>query len=324
MSDDRPATASSPAVSAAEKRVVRVSRVVLDVAGDDVRVANDRYSNRLRCDHPPEVDGLALGETLLSEAERLGRGRVVVLSAEPVAEGLRQAGFAEEGVIPGFYGGEDDCIVLGAYPEAERGALAAPARVEEVQRIVSERADAIPSQGGPIETRLANAEDAPALADLLGDTFAAYPTPSSDPAYIENAITLGTPFRVVEDDGEIVACASADLVPHARTAELTDCATRPSHRGRGYMRAILRGLVDDLRAMGYPTAFTLARANIVGVNLAFARLGFELRGTMPRSCRIGEGLEDMNIWSRAIEPTDAPVDVTRDRSREPEPSRAAQ
>ena len=85
----------------------------------------------------------------------------------------------------------------------------------------------------------------------------------------------------------------------AKTAELTDCATDPAHRGRGYMQQILLGLVRDVDALGYPTVFTLARARVPGVNLAFQRLGFELRGRMAQSCRIGDGIEDMNIWSRA-------------------------
>ena len=33
---------------------------------------------------------------------------------------------------------------------------------------------------------------------------------------------------------------------------------------------------------------------------ALRRLGFELCGTMAQSCRIGEGIEDMNVWSRAL------------------------
>jgi hypothetical protein len=66
------------------------------------------------------------------------------------------------------------------------------------------------------------------------------------------------------------------------------------------MQAILLDLMDDLRELKYPTAFTLARARIPGVNLAFHRLGFELCGTMSQSCRIGEGIEDMNVWSRSL------------------------
>ncbi len=112
----------------------------------------------------------------------------------------------------------------------------------------------------------------------------------------------GTPFRMVTEGDEVVACASADLVAEAQTAELTDCATLPSARGRGLMQGLLADLCDDLRDLGYPTAFTLARAAVPGVNLAFARLGFRLRGRMLRSCRIGQGLEDMNVWSKDLRP----------------------
>jgi hypothetical protein len=52
--------------------------------------------------------------------------------------------------------------------------------------------------------------------------------------------------------------------------------------------------------MGYPTAFTLARASVPGINLAFHRLDFLFRGRMAASCRIGGGIEDMNVWSRRL------------------------
>ena len=58
--------------------------------------------------------------------------------------------------------------------------------------------------------------------------------------------------------------------------------------------------MEDLRQMNYPTAFTLARARIPGVNIVFQRLGFEFQGRMRSSCLIGDGIEDMNILSRAL------------------------
>ncbi len=266
-----------------------------------VRALDDGYSGRLRCDHPAaDVDGEALGEQLLATADERGRGRVVVLAPPAVADGLLAAGFEEEGRIPGFYRGTSDCLVLGAYPDEERSDLARPVLVEEVHDLL-EQQDAAPAARRDVETSLATVEDAEKIAELLGDTFAQYPTPSSDPAYVAEAIRDGVPFRIVEREGEIAACASADLVREACTAELTDCATRPTHRGQGLMQAILNDLMDDLRDLSYPTAFTLARARIPGVNLAFQRLGFELCGTMPQSCRIGDGIEDMNIWARSLE-----------------------
>ncbi len=279
------------------------AHVKLEVSGRTVRALDDAHSDRIRCDHPRGVDGAELGVRLLDVAKKRRRGRVVVVAPRAVGEQMPRSSYRVEGRMPGFYRGDVDALVLGAYPNPVRGELAKPDTVADVRRIVAAKAaQPVAPAVVPRGTRRANRSDAPAIARLIGQTFASYPTPSSDPSYIASAIDDGVPFRMIETDGKVVACASADLVRDARTAELTDCATRPSHRGRGYMRRILADLMRDLSAMGYPTAFTLARARIVGVNLAFARLGFLHRGTMPRSCRIGDGIEDMNVWSRTLEP----------------------
>jgi putative beta-lysine N-acetyltransferase len=271
-------------------------------AGPAVEAQDDPYSDRIRCDHPSITDSgeaAELGEALLEAASEQGRGRVVVLAPITVEAGLRAVGYEREGLMPNFYCGQEDCAVLGAYPDAERSNLAQPEPVAKVAALLERRPESS-RRHAPVETRRAQVEDAPEVAALLADTFKQYPTPSGDPSYLAEAIEDGIPFRIVEQAGEPVACASADLIREAKTAELTDCATRPEYRGRGLMQFILEDLIDDLRALEYPTAFTLARAAIPGVNLAFLRLGFELRGTMPQSCRIGEGIEDMNIWSRAV------------------------
>lgn len=276
-----------------------ITTLRLDLPGtDEAKITNDRFSDRVRCDHPEVDHPEALGEALIETAETLDRGRVMVMAPKGMEAGLQSAGLATEGVIPGFYRGEEDCAVMGWWQDDARRSLADAEAVAQVKALMA--APSTPRPRPEVETSLATLEDATEIAGLLGETFDQYPTPSDDPRYIAQAIAAGNPFRVVRDAGEVVACASADLVTEAMTAELTDCATRPDHRGQGLMRAILEDLMDDLRELDYPTAFTLARARIPGVNLAFQRLGFEYRGTMTRSCRIGEGLEDMNILSRAL------------------------
>ncbi|MDF1564668.1 MAG: GNAT family N-acetyltransferase [Deltaproteobacteria bacterium] len=259
----------------------------------------DLYSDRLRCDHPRAHNGEALGLALVAEAEEQRRGRIVVLASEEVSEGLEAVGYETEAVMPGFYRGEDDCAVLAYALDGERSDGGHPLEVARVDALI-ERGPRPGRTHLPVETHRATPADAPEIAELIAETFEQYPTPSGNPEYIAGAIEEGTPFRVVRDQGEVVACASADLIREARTAELTDCATLPEARGRGYLQAILEDLMGDLRDLDYPTAFTLARARIAGVNLAFQRLDFEYRGRMTRSCRIGEGLEDMNVWSRSL------------------------
>jgi putative beta-lysine N-acetyltransferase len=276
--------------------------VEIETSGVLLEVVDDLYSDRLRCDHPPtEISGYALGESLLQTADDCGRSRVVALVNASLSEGLEANGFELEGVIPGFYAGEDDCAVLGYGLDDYRMDLAHADAVKHADGVLERPFAAFDFDEAPvIQSVRATLADAIAIADLMDQTFRDYPTPSSDPDYISEQIESGIPFRIIRDGNDVVACASADLVREALAAELTDCATRPTHRGRGYMQGILHELMLDLQAMGYPTAFTLARARIPGVNRAFQKLGFRRRGRMAQSCRIGEGFEDMNIWSRSI------------------------
>ena len=273
---------------------------LLSPKGLRVAVLDDGHSDRLRCDHPPTaINGRWLAQALLQEAARRRRGRVVTITDGSVARGLKHEGFRVEGELPGFYSGNDAAFVLGAYPDPARGRIGWPEDVAAVRQLLAAQTPH-PPRRNRASTRRATTADAEAIAGLLGRTFAEYPTPSDDPDYVAEAIRDGVPFRLIEVDGQAVACASADLVRSARTAELTDCATDPNHRGNGFMQAILLDLMDDLRDLDYPTAFTLARARIPGMNLAFQRLGFNYCGTMVQSCRIGDGIEDMNIWSRPL------------------------
>lgn len=274
-----------------------IRRVEFESDATRVELVDDSYSDRLRCDHPDVQDGEEFGRFLKDTAAALGRERVVTLVDSDMSKALEEQGFANEGEMPGFYRGESDCAVMGWSADDARMQLASPSGAALTDKIL-ERKSGETSLHVATATETATVEDAAELAELLGRTFAEYPTPSSDPDYVANEIERGTPFRVIRENGEIAACASADLVTDARTAELTDCATRANSRGNGYMQSILRDLMGDLRERDYPTAFTLARAAVPGVNIAFQRLGFEYRGRMPQSCRIGDGLEDMNIWSR--------------------------
>ncbi len=270
--------------------------------GEVVAYRDDPYSDRIRCDHPDVDDGEALGRALLEEARRKGRTRVVLLAPARLADGARAAGLRPEATMPGFYRGEDDCAVLGQALTAARGRPSDPDAARWVDDLVRTHRDDDAARGRTLpDTERATEQDARAIASLLNASFTYYPTPSGVPEVIADQLAEGIPFRVARGaEGQVVACASADLVRTARTAELTDCATRPDHRGQGLMQALLRGLLDDLRELGYPTAFTLARARQPGVNLGFLRVGFRYRGRMPQSCRIGDGIEDVNVWSRRL------------------------
>lgn len=66
------------------------------------------------------------------------------------------------------------------------------------------------------------------------------------------------------------------------------------------MMTLLKDLMWDLEQKEYYSAFTYARARVPGINILFKKLGFKFCGSVNQSCRIGEGLEDMNMWIREL------------------------
>jgi len=126
------------------------------------------------------------------------------------------------------------------------------------------------------------------------------------PSYVADDIKAN-PWRVARGPEGVVSCSSADLVPLALSAELTDCATAMAHRGQGHVRVLLQQLMNDLIDLDYCSAFSMARAGETGMNIAFARLGFRFCGRMIQSVRIGNGVEDMNVWFRVLPSSPFPI-----------------
>ncbi len=309
-------------------------KLYLKLGHNIVVVIDDEHSDRVRCDHPNTSQGTAIAYFLAGAAHCLQRSKVLTLVEESIAPELINEGFTLAGTMPGFYRGETGCSVLTYNIDARRKQMAHPregARVEEIvdryRRLddveITQRYDYLgddeivaETQESEVEVRtiLALPSDAARIAQLIDLTFQDYPTPSHDPAYVASQIENGVPFRFVEVGGKVVACASAELVPDARTAELTDCATLPEYRERGHMKILLADLMWDLEQKGYCSAHTFSRARIPGINVLFKKLGFEHCGSIHQSCRIGDGLEDMNIWIRQL-PQSAPIAENREQTR---------
>lgn len=149
--------------------------------------------------------------------------------------------------------------------------------------------------------RLARHEDIPAMIKLYKKIFASYPSPLVYPDYMNQIFQKDTLFIVCLDDaGQIVAAASADLLPQHQAAEVTDCATDPAQRGRGLMSVIIQHLENELQARDYICAYTMARARSFGMNNVFYQLGYEFMGRLNNNCDIFGAFEDMNIWVRDL------------------------
>ena len=208
--------------------------------------------------------------------------------------------FLREGAILGYFPGHLHADLWARYADEARLEAPRDAEHDEIVAMASDKEACAPALPTGYTCRLAEPDDVPALSMLLRATFSDYPVPL-DPDTLGTAIAeKANLFRCVFDVyGALVAAASAELDHTRASAEMTDCATDPSHRGRGLMAYILWCLEQDVRdRFGITDLYTLARADEPGMNCVFSRLGYRYTGRLVNNCRMPNGWESMNVWCR--------------------------
>ncbi|MBO8163294.1 MAG: putative beta-lysine N-acetyltransferase [Brevibacillus sp.] len=267
-------------------------QVVVDEPNKRIRVLLYR-SDRLQDLHS-RLEQIALEKNL---------SKLIVYAKKADRDGWKALGYQQEGVIDGFFNGEN-AHMMSRFLTEERAASNASSLADEILAVSLKKAKATPVNL-PDGYRLREAEeaDAEALAALYRLVFPVYPTPMDDPAYVRKTMREHTHYCVVEADGKIVSAASAEVTPAFGSAELTDCATHPDYTGQGLLLPLFFALEEKLQELGIYYLYTLTRAQSHGMNITAAKMGYVYRGRLVNNCVIYSGFEDMNIWVKAFRPT---------------------
>lgn len=215
----------------------------------------------------------------------------------------RAHGLRHEAEIRGFYPEGASAHLWTRYTDGARSRDAAHAEQDRIVREATARGTGLQPRPDGLRLRTAGADDAPRVAAFLRATFADYPS-ALDDAKVRRAILAGDArFHVLEGArGDLAAVASAEIDRRRGNAEITDCATDPAWRGRGLMAGLIHSFDAALaREEGIRDLYTLARADIVGMNRAFAAAGYDYTGRLVKNCRMPGGFESMNVWCRRSE-----------------------
>lgn len=257
-----------------------------------VTLYEDEYSKRVRVDdyHGDLGDVLRLINTSLPGWTE----KLIVKSRPEDLDFFLANNFRKEAFIAGYFAGADMHFVT-RYISAKRKVSTKEEQEDAILKsVLTTPLDQEPP--APVTIHIAEAVDAPALAELYRSTFEIYPTPVGDPEYIRKTMREGTTYVFVREGRKIVSAASAEINQKYRNAELTDCATAEGYQGKGYMRALLLELEHRLRKQGITCPYTIARSESFGMNKVFHQLGYTFGGRMVNNCMIYSGLEDMNVW----------------------------
>jgi putative beta-lysine N-acetyltransferase len=209
-------------------------------------------------------------------------------------------GYVREGVILGYFADGHDAWIWSAFAPGGRDEAPRDDRHDEIVALAADKPTVEPPRPEGFRCRRAGVDDAEVISALLQEVFPRYPTPT-DPAAVRARIEqVSNVYRLALDgDGNLAAAASAEIDHRRRSAELTDCATRPEHRGAGLMAWLLRQLEQDMeREFAITDLYTIARADEVGMNCVFSKLGWIYTGRLVNNCRMPGGWESMNLWCR--------------------------
>lgn len=265
----------------------------------DALVRLGPVSDRIYLMKPGRSDPSKLAEALTELADREGLGKVFAKVPRRMEDAFLRQDYRREALIPDFYRGEADAVFLARYQDADRPVPADPESLSLTLQIAqgkSGQCEEAPALPAGFCFRYGRPDDAEELSALYRTVFQTYPFPVHDPEYLQQTMRENTLYFTIRQKGKIVAASSAEMDHESSNAEMTDFATLPEWRGKGFAKYLLQKMERDISRLGIRLAYTIARASSTGINCTFARLGYTYAGRLINNTNIAGCIESMNVW----------------------------
>ena len=144
------------------------------------------------------------------------------------------------------------------------------------------------------------------MANLYKEVFASYPFPITDPEYIKKTMSENFIYFGIMKDDNIVALSSCEMDTDMVHVEMTDFATLPECRGKGFAMYLLHDMEKEMRKRDMILAYTISRAVSYEINMVFAKTGYRYGGTLRNNTNISvvetdsDNFESMNVWYKFL------------------------
>lgn len=235
-------------------------------------------------------------------ARKEGYTKIFVKVPESSVEVFASDGYISEATVPFFYRGNEPAVFMGKYLDPKRKELRDPTITANILSSAFSHAGESPVYPVPEGFALmhARAGDAEDIAALFRTVFKTYPFPISDPEYIRETMQGSIRYFVIKTAQILAAAASCEVDEENLNAEVTDFATSPIFRGRGFASLLLRAMETELKKEGIRLAYTICRAGFGPINTVFAGAGYEFGGMLPNNTNICGSVESMNVWYKKL------------------------
>jgi putative beta-lysine N-acetyltransferase len=239
------------------------------------------------------ADDLALKE---------GYTKIFVKVPESSAGVFATKGYISEATVPFYYHGREPAVFMGKYLDPRRR------EVRDATILETVLSDAFSHKGEKTSHTIpdgfslvhAHPDDAEDIAALFHTVFETYPFPITDPSYIRETMQGSTRYFVVKRSNLIAAVASCEIDAENSNAEVTDFATGPLFRGRGFASLLLHAMESELKKEGIQLVYTICRAVFRPINTVFSGAGYRFGGMLPNNTNICGATESMNVWYKTL------------------------
>lgn len=237
-----------------------------------------------------------------SLTDKEGYTKIFVKVPESSVEIFASAGYITEATVPNFFRGTESAVFMAKYTDPKR-------KVVQDETVV---ADVLSTAFGYAGEKLpadlpdgfslmhAHSGDATEIAALYRSVFKTYPFPVLDPEYIHTSMQGHVRYFVIKKSHMLAAVASCEIDDENLNVEVTDFATNPQFRGRGFARMLLYAMEADMKNEGMLLAYTIARAISGPINATFAGAGYQFGGMLPNNTNICGSMENMNVWYKKL------------------------
>ncbi len=227
---------------------------------------------------------------------------------ENFSQAFLENGYAREAVIPGFFNGNKDCILMAKYKDLQRD--------NQVDQVLNQNVietallkgpvnklegkgnkDQLPSDFALKKARHKNADE---MAKLYSKVFNSYPFPVFEAAYIRETMNDNVVYFTIWKGSEIIALSSCEIYIEDESVEMTDFAVLPEYRGYGFSYFLLIEMEKEMKKNKIKTAYTIARSCSYGMNSTFAKCGYDYSGRLVKNTQIAGEIEDMNVWYKSL------------------------
>ncbi|MCK9632010.1 MAG: putative beta-lysine N-acetyltransferase [Methanoregula sp.] len=235
-------------------------------------------------------------------AHKEGYSKIFVKVPVSVAGVFARDGYITEATVPFFFHGKEPGAFMAKYLDPTRKVVPDESNIADALSAALGHAGERSSHTLPDGFSLmhAHADDVGDIASIYRNVFKTYPFPITDPDYIRKTMQGSIRYYVIKKSPLLCAVASCEIDAENRNAEVTDFATGPLFRGRGFAGLLLHAMETGMKEEGIELAYTICRAGFGPINTVFAEAGYQHGGMLPNNTNICGSVESMNVWYKKL------------------------